>query len=89
VEQFSSRDLSLDSSVLGEMVEDAYRGYYGPIFMDLTLNWFTSIIVSFGGRVFAGKHRMGRREVAGLEERCGGMIQCGRVERIAEITFRA
>jgi hypothetical protein len=31
---------------------------------------------------------MGRREVARLEDRCGGMmIQYGRVERIAEITF--
>ena len=36
VEQFSSRDLSLDSSDLGKMVEDAHRGYCGPIFMDLT-----------------------------------------------------
>jgi hypothetical protein len=25
-------------------------------------------------RVFAGKHRMGRREVARLEDRCGGMM---------------
>lgn len=33
----------LDMSVLGEMVEDAHRGYYGPIFMDLTSNWFTGI----------------------------------------------
>ena len=46
VEQFSSRDLSLDSS-LGEMVEDAHHGYYGPIFMDISSNWFTGITMLY------------------------------------------
>ena len=80
-------------SVLGEMMEDVHGGYYGPIFMDLTSNRFTGIPMRIEfrcwSRVFAGKHRMGRREVAGLEDRYGGMIRCGRVERISEITFRA
>ena len=26
--------------------------------------------------LFAGKHRMGRDEVGGIEDRCGSMIQC-------------
>lgn len=43
IEQVSSRDLSLESSGLGEMVENARRGCYGPIFMDISSDWFTGI----------------------------------------------
>ena len=49
------------------------------IYLQIGLRVFPCYRVSLLVVHFAGKHRMRRREVTELEDRCGGMIQRGRV----------
>jgi hypothetical protein len=89
VEAFSARDFIVGFVGKGSSprISD-----HCPMLMDLSsdlLRVFRCHRVSLLAVLFAGKHRMGRCEVGGIEDRCGGMIQCSQVGRIAEITFRA
>ena len=57
----------MDSSVLGEMVEDTDHGYFvrSSLWIYLEVGFTGIPMLSLLVARFAGRHRMGRREVAG------------------------